>query len=421
MERILDIKARQVLDSRGNPTLEVDVTTETAVGSAMVPSGASTGKHEAHELRDHTKAYHGKAVTKAVRNVNTAIRKALLGKDAHDQAHIDGELLHLDGTKDKHKLGANALLGVSLAVARASAAAKDQPFFQRIAELAGTKPSLPVPYANVINGGMHAAGKLEFQEFMIVPTKAKTFAQAAQMVAETYHELKLLIQERYGAQAAHLGDEGGFAPPIGTAEEALGLLQRAIKHAGHDGKLQLAMDAAASELYHPNGKTYTAKRLKPTQLATYYRSLITSYPLISLEDPFDQDDTESWQAFTKAAKRKKDFQVVGDDLTVTNPGRIRYAIDEHWCNALLLKANQVGTLTEALRAASMARKAGWRVMVSHRSGETEDPFIADLAVGLGCGQIKLGAPARGERTAKYNQLLRIEEHLGRQARYGTHR
>ncbi|MFP4524081.1 MAG: phosphopyruvate hydratase [Candidatus Woesearchaeota archaeon] len=418
MEKILDIDARQVLDSRGNPTLEVDVYTDNAVGSAMVPSGASTGIHEAHELRDGGKDWHGKGVTQAIKHVNNTIRKKLTGQDAEDQTHIDGELNALDGTPNKEKLGANAILGVSLAVARAAAAAQKKPFHEYVAKLAGTKPRLPVPYANVINGGSHAEGGLELQEFMIVPTGAKSFAQASQMVSETYHHLKKLLKKKYGAASTHLGDEGGFAPPMKDSKEALELLKQAIKEAGYATKMKLAIDAAASEFYDHDTKTYLKDAYSPQQLEHYYDNLIKKYPITSLEDPYDQDDIQAWQSLTKRTRRRKNFQVVGDDLTVSNPERIKTAIDEKWCDALLLKVNQIGTLTEALRAARMAQKAGWNVMVSHRSGETEDPLIADLATGLGCGQIKLGAPARGERTAKYNQLIRIEEYLGRKARYG---
>ena len=417
MEKIQDIKARQVLDSRGNPTIEVDVYTENAVGSAMVPSGASTGIYEALELRDGGKAYGGKAVTKAIKNVNTKIRNALVGKKVDDQSYIDGELIALDGTLNKSKLGANAMLGVSMACARAAAALREEPLFETIARMAGTKPRLPIPFSNVINGGSHAAGDLELQEFMIAPVGAKTFAQGTQMVAETYHALAKILKAKYGGTATHLGDEGGFAPNVNNAEEALDLLMAAIKKAGYTGKVKLAMDPAASEFYDDKTQTYLRVGKSGKELVKYYQQLMKKYPIISLEDPFDQDDFESWKLITKATSRKAAFQIVGDDVLVSNPKRIKNAIDEKWCNSLLLKVNQIGTLTEALQAARMAMKAGWTVMVSHRSGETEDPFIADLAVGLGCGQIKLGAPARGERTAKYNQLMRIEEYLGKKSTY----
>ncbi len=419
MDKILDIKARQVLDSRGNPTVEVDVYTENAVGSAIVPSGASTGIHEALELRDNGASYDGKSVEKAVRNINTKIRKSLLGQNVLDQAAIDGELIELDGTDNKSKLGANAILGVSLAVARAAAAVREEPLYVYISRLFGAKPILPVPFANVINGGKHAAGKLEFQEFMIAPVGAKTFSQATRMVVETYHLLGKIIKEKYGPSAVHLGDEGGYAPPIDSVEEALDLLVETIKKAGYSGKIKLAMDPAASEFFYPHHKLYLKKGLTAEELIDYYIELTKKYPLVSLEDPFDQDDVLAFHEITKRTKRKSSFQIVGDDLLVTNPRRIQGAVEDKWCNALLLKVNQIGTLTESLRAARIAMRAGWHVMVSHRSGETEDPFISDLAVGIGCGQIKLGAPARGERTAKYNQLLRIEEFLDKKAKYSV--
>ena len=412
--KILDIKARQLLDSRGNPTIEVDVYTDKTVGTAIDPSGASTGKHEAVELRDGGKAYLGKAVTKAIKNVNTKIRKALIGKNVMDQAHVDGLLIDLDGTTNKSNLGANAILGVSLATARAAAALNCLTLFEYLGTLLPqNKPSLPIPFANVINGGKHADGDLEYQEFMIAPIGAKSFSQATQMVSETYHILQQLFKEKYGAAATHLGDEGGFAPPIKTPEEALDFLVKAIKKAGYQNKIKIAMDAAASEFYDEKTHTYLVDNLTAQDLARKYLNLAKKYPLISLEDPYEQEDYLAFMALTKKAH----FQIVGDDLTVTNPKLIKQAIDEKWCNALLLKLNQIGTLTEALRAARMASAAGWNIMVSHRSGETEDTFIADLTVALGCGQIKLGAPARGERTAKYNQLLRIEEYLGKKAKY----
>ncbi len=419
MDKILDIKARQVLDSRGNPTLEVDVITEHSLGSAMVPSGASTGKREALELRDGSNHYLGKSVLKAVRNVNTKIKKALVGFNVLDQAGVDGLLIDLDGTNNKSKLGANAILGVSLAVSRAAAAYYDEPLFSYISRITGRKPLLPIPFANVINGGKHADGNLEFQEFMIVPIGAKSFSEAVMMVSETYHILKGIIKDKYGSSAVHLGDEGGFAPPIDSVEEALDLLVEAVNKAGYKGRIKFALDAAASEFYYPHHKLYLKKGFSPEELLDYYLFLIKKYPIVSLEDPFDQDDFLSFHEITKRTKRKKHFQIVGDDLLVSNPKIVMRAVEDHWCNSLLLKVNQIGTLTEALRSANIAFSAGWSVMVSHRSGETEDPFIADLAVGLGTGMIKLGAPARGERTAKYNQLLRIEEVLGRKARYAS--
>lgn len=403
---ILDVRGRQVLDSRGNPTVEVDIITKDHVGSAIVPSGASTGKYEACELRDNKKAYHGKSVLKAVKYINTVIKKELLGKDVLRQSVIDGLLLALDGTKNKAKLGANALLGVSLACCRAAALAKHVPLYEYIAHITDNSPLLPLPFANVINGGKHAESGLPFQEIMIVPTGAKSFSQAAMMVSEVYHTLKAIIKKTYGAQYTLLGDEGGFAPPLEDVEVALDLLLHAIKKCGYTGKIKIAMDPAASEFYHKN--TYLDEEYSWEDLEGFYLDLMHKYPIISIEDPFDQEDYTAFASLTKQSK----VQIVGDDLTVTNPDRILRAAQEGWCNALLLKINQIGTLTEAFRAARIAKQHGWHVMVSHRSGETEDPFIADLAVGLGCGQIKLGACARGERTAKYNQLLRIEDMLG---------
>ena len=416
---IVGVHAREILDSRGNPTIEADVTLANGViGRAAVPSGASTGKHEAIELRDRTKAYNGLGVMKAVANVNIALAQTIKGMNCHHQEAIDNAMLKLDGTPNKRNLGANALLAVSIAVSRAAAQSEKLMHYEYLARLTGAQPLLPLPFANVINGGKHAAGKLKPQEFMIVPTGARTFAEATQMVAETYHALQALLKERYGASSTHVGDEGGFAPPLDTPEEALTLLVTAIKKAGHCGDVLIALDPAASELYDKGTYDLGHERMTPEHLTHYWLDLAKKYPIISLEDPFEQDDFLSWHMLLDDVKKEKlPLQVVGDDLTVTNPARIQHAIDDTLCNALLLKVNQVGTLTEALQAAMLARGAGWNVMVSHRSGETEDPFIADLAVALGCGQIKLGAPCRSDRTAKYNQLLRIEEHLGKKARY----
>ncbi len=413
------VHGREILDSRGNPTVEAEVTLKSGVtGKAAVPSGASTGKHEAVELRDGTKPYAGLGVMKAVVNVNVAIARKLRGLDCRDQEKVDEAMLVLDGTPDKRKLGANAILAVSIAASRAAALAQDIPYDEYLCTLTGEKPILPIPFCNVINGGKHAEGKLKPQEFMIVPVGARKFSEAAEMVAETYHVLKALLKERYGAAATHVGDEGGFAPPFSSPEEALDFLVAAIGKAGYEGRMAIALDPAASELFSDG--TYDLGRgpEQPEQVVAYWRGLLAKYPIVSLEDPFDQDDFLSWHMLLDDLSRQGSaVQIVGDDLTVTNAARIQKAIDERLCDTLLLKANQVGTLTEALKAAMLARAAGWNVMVSHRSGETEDPFIADLAVALGCGQIKLGAPCRSDRTAKYNQLLRIEERLGRKARY----
>jgi len=407
--RIKKIIGRQVLDSRGNPTVEAEVYLQDSSAAAMVPSGASTGIYESVELRDDGRRFHGKGVLKAVKNISL-ISKKLKGMDVNLQRELDEKMLALDGTKNKAKLGANAILAVSLACARAAAAKK--PLYKHIARLARTKSRMPVPFANVINGGRHAGNDLNMQEFMIAPIKARSFSDAAAAVSETYQELKGLISKKYGKNAVNVGDEGGFAPPIAKAEDALNLIERAIQKSGHSKIIRPAMDPAASEFYNPSGIYLLHRQFTGPQLAKYYQKLAARYDIMSIEDPFEQDDFDNFRAFTAKTK----FQVVGDDLLVTNPDRIEMAHKEQLCNALLLKVNQIGSLTEAIRAAKLAYKYKWNVMVSHRSGETEDAFIADLAVGLGSGQIKLGAPCRGERTAKYNRLLRIEEESG--AKYG---
>ncbi|KAI5282056.1 hypothetical protein KEM54_002997 [Ascosphaera aggregata] len=425
---ISKIHARQVYDSRGNPTVEVDVITETGLHRAIVPSGASTGQHEACELRDGDKTHWlGKGVLKAVANVNEKIAPALIKEniDVKDQAAVDAFLVKLDGTPNKTNFGANAILGVSLAVAKAGAAAKGVPLYAHVADLAGTKKPyvLPVPFQNVLNGGSHAGGRLAFQEFMIVPSAAPTFTEAMRYGAEVYHNLKSLAKKRYGQSAGNVGDEGGVAPDIQTAEEALDLITDAIEAAGYTGKVKIAMDVASSEFYKTDVKKYDldfknpnsdpSKWLTYEQLAALYHQLASKYPIVSIEDPFAEDDWEAWTYFHK----NSDFQIVGDDLTVTNPLRIKTAIEKKSCNALLLKVNQIGTLTESIQAARDSYAANWGVMVSHRSGETEDVTIADIVVGLRSGQIKTGAPARSERLAKLNQILRIEEELGANAIY----
>ncbi|KAK7527444.1 Enolase, C-terminal TIM barrel domain-containing protein [Phyllosticta citriasiana] len=432
---ITKIHARSVYDSRGNPTVEVDIVTETGLHRAIVPSGASTGSHEACELRDADKSkWGGKAqvltlpgVTKAVANVNEVIAPALIkeGLDVKDQSKVDKFLIDLDGTQNKTKLGANAILGVSMAIAKAAAAEKGVPLYAHISDLAGTKKPyvLPVPFMNVLNGGSHAGGSLAFQEFMIVPSEAPSFTEAMRQGAEVYQKLKALAKKKYGQSAGNVGDEGGVAPDIQTPEEALDLITDAIEQAGYTGKIKIAMDVASSEFYKTEEKKYDldfknpnsdkSKWLTYEQLADLYKSLAQKYPIVSIEDPFAEDDWEAWSYFFKTS----DFQIVGDDLTVTNPAFIKKAIDQKACNALLLKVNQIGTISEAVQAAKDAFAANWGVMVSHRSGETEDVTIADIVVGLRTGQIKTGAPARSERLAKLNQILRIEEELGSQAVY----
>ncbi|KAF2452478.1 Allergen Alt a 6 [Lineolata rhizophorae] len=426
---ITKIHARSVYDSRGNPTVEVDIVTETGLHRAIVPSGASTGSNEACELRDADKSkWGGKGVTKAVANVNDVIAPALIKEnlDVKDQSAVDGFLNKLDGTPNKTSLGANAILGVSMAVAKAAAAEKGVPLYAHISDLAGTKKPyvLPVPFMNVLNGGSHAGGSLAFQEFMIVPSGAPSFSEAMRMGSEVYQKLKALAKKKYGQSAGNVGDEGGVAPDIQTAEEALDLITEAIDSAGYTGIVKIAMDTASSEFYKSDTKKYDldfknpdsdpSKWLTYEQLADMFKSLSAKYPIVSLEDPFGEDDWEAWSYFFKTAG---DFQIVGDDLTVTNPIFIKKAIDTKACNALLLKVNQIGTITEAIQAAKDAFSASWGVMVSHRSGETEDVTIADIVVGLRTGQIKTGAPARSERLAKLNQILRIEEELGDKAIY----
>lgn len=418
------VKGREIIDSRGNPTVEVDVQTIQGWFRASVPSGASTGIHEAVELRDGGKRYKGKGVLNAVKNVNEIIGPAIKGRVVTSQKVIDDLMNEIDGTPNKSKLGANAILGVSLAIAKAGAAAKKVPLYQHFADLAGNKDLvLPVPSFNVINGGSHAGNRLAFQEFMILPVGAKTFTEAMIIGCETYATLKSVIKAKYGQDACNVGDEGGFAPSIQSNYEGVDLLMEAIKKAGYEKEVKIGMDVAASEFYTKEGnynldfknENSRAEVLTPAKLSDLYRDLIKNYPIVSIEDPFDQDDWEAYSAFT--ASVGKDTQVVGDDLLVTNTKRIAEANTKKACNALLLKVNQIGSVSESIEAVKMAKQNGWGVMTSHRSGETEDSYIADLAVGLCTGQIKTGAPCRSERLSKYNQLLRIEEELGGKALY----
>jgi enolase len=427
---ISGIKAREILDSRGNPTIEVDLTLDDgSVHRAAVPSGASTGIYEALELRDGDKTrYGGKGVLKAIENVEKYILPALLGLDVTAQEKIDKLMVEtLDGTKNewgwcKSKLGANAILAVSLAVCRGGAHVTKLPLYAYIAKIAGndtTHFTMPVPSFNVINGGSHAGNQLAIQEFMILPTGAEDFKDALRIGSEVYQTLKKVILEKYGLNATNVGDEGGFAPDIDNAEEAMILLHSAIEKSGHSGKVVLGMDCAASEFYEEDTKKYnllfknkTNKNLVSTDdLVELYTDWCTKYNVATIEDPFDQADFDAYAKFT--AKNSEKFQIVGDDLLVTNPVRVQIGIEKNLCNALLLKVNQIGSVTESIEAYHLARKNGWGVMVSHRSGETEDNFIADLVVGLGTGQIKTGAPCRSERLSKYNQLVRIEEELGK--------
>jgi len=427
------IHAREIYDSRGNPTVEVDVVTDSpqVLFRAAVPSGASTGIYEALELRDNDKGrLLGKGVLTAVSNINNTIGPKLAGMDVTKQDEIDRMMVEtLDGSKNewgwsKSKLGANAILAVSMAVCRAGAAASQMTLYEYIAKLSG-QPSgdfvMPVPAFNVINGGSHAGNRLACQEFMILPVGAKSFKEAMRVGAEVYHTLKGVIKKKYGQDACNVGDEGGFAPSVQDNNEALDVLMEAIEKSGHKSVVKIGTDVAASEFYNKDTKMYDLDNKNPSgspasmkktadQMIDYYKAWVEKYPLVSIEDPFDQDDWEAYSKFQAAVGDS--MQIVGDDLLVTNPTRVRKALDCKACNALLLKVNQIGSITEAIEAATISMDAGWGVMVSHRSGETEDAFIADLVVGLRTGQIKTGAPCRSERLAKYNQLIRIEEELG---------
>lgn len=431
MSTILSTHAREIIDSRGNPTVEVDMVTTDGMFRASVPSGASTGIYEAVELRDGGKRYLGKGVLKACANVNDVIGPAIVGMNPSAQTDVDEFMLKLDGTANKANLGANAILGVSLALSKAGAAAKGIPLYQHYANLAGnTDLTLPVPSFNVINGGSHAGNALAFQEFMILPVGASSFTEAMIMGCETYHTLKDVIKAKYGQDACNVGDEGGFAPSIQSNYEGVDLLMEAIKKAGYETEMKIGMDVAASEFLTKSGdydldfKTENndgSMVYSPSALADIYKDLCSKYPIVSIEDPFDQDD---WAAYTNfTADVGIATQVVGDDLLVTNVEKIKEAGATKACNALLLKVNQIGSVTESINAVKLAKQNGWGVMTSHRSGETEDNYIADLAVGLCTGQIKTGAPCRSERLAKYNQLLRIEAELGASAKYagGTFR
>jgi enolase len=424
MSKILSVKAREILDSRGNPTIECDVVTEEGLFRAAVPSGASTGIYEALELRDGDKnRYMGRGVLKAVENVNKLIAPLVVGMDSINQREIDEKMISSDGTKNKSKFGANAILSVSMAVCKAGAQSKGVSLYNYISELAGvSEVILPVPSFNVINGGKHAGNELAMQEFMILPIMAPNFREGLRYGAEVFHTLRGIIKEKYGQNAINAGDEGGFAPNVKDAHEALDLLTLAIRKAGYEGKVKIGMDVAASEffdlekkLYNLSFKSSEANYKSGEELIQYYEELVEKYDIVSIEDPFDQDDWESYSKLTVSLGDK--IQIVGDDLLVTNVERINQGIEKKAVNALLLKVNQIGSITESIDACKLSQKSNWGVMVSHRSGETEDSFIADLVVGLRTGEIKTGAPCRSERLAKYNQLLRIEEELGAKAKF----
>ena len=407
------IHAREILDSRGNPTVEVEVVTENGFfGRAAIPSGASTGIYEAVELRDGGERYHGKGVTTAVAAVEGEIAAKLVGFPVTEQRRLDEEMIRLDGTENKGRLGGNAILGVSVACAKAAAASRGVKLYEYVDPDAGL---LPVPFFNVINGGKHAGNQLDFQEFMVAPTGAESFKEALRMGAEIYQTLKARLLEGYGKNAINVGDEGGFSPPMKSPEEALEAVTASAEELGYGGATTMAMDVAASSFYKDGVYSYMGKNLSRGELIDVYRELVSKYPVSSIEDPLEEEDYEGFAEMTRVLP----IQIVGDDLFVTNVKRLRKGIEMGACNSLLWKVNQIGSLTEARDAARLAMKSGYTVMASHRSGETEDPFVADLSVGIGCGQIKSGAPCRGERTAKYNQLLRIEEWLGEKARYPT--
>ena len=420
MSLIIEIHARQIFDSRGNPTVEVDVITENGIlGRAAVPSGASTGEHEAVELRDGGDDYMGKGVTKAVENVNTSIAENLIGFSVFEQEAIDKAMIELDGTPNKSKLGANAILGVSLAVAKAAANELNLPLYRYVGGVSAK--TLPVPMMNIINGGSHSDAPIAFQEFMVMPVKAKNFSHAIKMGTEIFHNLKKVLKDR-GLSTA-VGDEGGFAPTLDGTEDAIESIQKAVENAGYKfgEEVMIALDCAAAEFYE-DGK-YNYKKFEgeggevrtSEEQASYLAELVSKYPIISIEDGMDENDWEGWKALTDKIGDK--VQLVGDDLYVTNVERLSRGIDEGIANSILIKVNQIGTLTETIAAVNMAHNAGYTSVMSHRSGETEDNTIADLAVALNTGQIKTGSASRSDRMAKYNQLLRIEEELGEVAYY----
>mgnify|MGYP000695861304 CR=1 FL=1 len=415
MSIIVSVHARQILDSRGNPTVEVDVITENgSLGRAAVPSGASTGEHEAHELRDGGNTYMGKGVLKAVENVNTVIAEELLGMSVFEQNAIDQAMIELDGTPNKAKLGANAILGVSLAVAKAAAEELGMPLYRYVGGVSAN--TLPVPMMNIINGGSHSDAPIAFQEFMVMPVKAKSFTHAMQMGTEIFHHLKKVLHDRNLSTA--VGDEGGFAPTLDGTEDAIETIEKAVTNAGYKfgDEVMIALDCASAEFYVDGKYDYTkfegdkgAVRTSEEQ-AEYLAELCAKYPIISIEDGMDENDWDGWKSLTEKVGDK--VQLVGDDLYVTNVERLSRGIENGIANSILIKVNQIGSLTETIAAVNMAKNAGYTSVMSHRSGETEDNTIADLAVALNCGQIKTGSASRSDRMAKYNQLLRIEEELG---------
>ncbi|MCK4996324.1 MAG: phosphopyruvate hydratase [Thermoplasmatales archaeon] len=418
MPEIIKVKAREVLDSRGNPTVEVDVVTENGIFRAMTPSGTSAGQHEALELRDGDKSrYFGKGTLKAVENINKKITPKLIGLDPNSQETIDNIMLKIDGTENKDNLGANAILPVSMAITKAGAASKGLALFEYVGELFGVIPhKLPVPMCNVINGGKHAGQENSIQEHMLMPTGAKCFSEGIRMVSESYHHLAKLLKGKFGAGGTLIGDEGGFAPAkVVDVEERLDLMLKAVENAGYEGMMKIAMDPASSEFFYDGTYKIGKKSFSGGEMVDFYVALCKKYPIVSIEDGLAEDDWDSWVEMVKKLGAK--VQIVGDDLFVTNTKRIQKGIELSAANSVLIKLNQIGSVTETLNAIKMAQDQGWTAVVSHRSGETEDTFIADLVVGTSAGQIKTGAPARSDRNAKYNQLIRIEEELGEEAEY----
>jgi enolase len=422
MAKIERIHAREILDSRGNPTVEVDLWADEFFGRASVPSGASTGTYEALELHDGGKRYGGKGVLKAVDNVNKKIAHVMKGMNVLNQKALDKKMIHLDGTPNKSKLGANAILGVSLAAAKAAACSEGRPLYEYINGLWAEKPPkkylLPVPFCNVVNAGKHGGSRIELQEFMIVPYGAKSFSDAIRMASEAYYQLQKILVRSYGPSLRNVGYEGGFSGPIDHAADVLDALCTAVESAGYSLKKDfgIALDSAASEFYEHGLYSLEGSKFTNEEMIGFYSDLTKAYPIISLEDPLAEEDWEGFVALTKMIGGR--VQIVGDDLFCTKPERLKIGIARGACNAMILKVNQIGTLSESIEAANLCFRNGYRVIVSHRSGETEDTTIADLAVGLNCGQIKTGAPSRGERTAKYNQLLRIEESLEGKTEFG---
>jgi len=401
---IKNVKARQILDSRGNPTIEAEIETPKCMASASAPSGASKGKNEAVEIRGG-KGYHGKSVEVAVENVNKIIAPALNGMDVREQEEIDRKLIAIDGTKNKSLLGANACISVSMAAAKCGAMVEGKELFEYL----GNGRLLPIPFLNVINGGMHAGNELTIQEHLIAPIKAASFSDAIRMACETYYSLKEILMKKYGKNSINVGDEGGFAPPLKSSFDALEIIMKAIEENGYENEIKVAIDAAASNFYK-DGYYYIEGKKMQDEIIDFYIQLASTFPIVSIEDPFEEEDWPRFSQLTEKIGSK--VQILGDDIFVTNPKRLKEGIKNKACNAILLKPNQIGTVSEAMEVAKIAKENGYAIMVSHRSGDTCDHFIADLSVGIEAGQIKAGAPARGERVAKYNRLLKIEEYGG---------